>query len=31
LGHFAPQSTLCDVDTPLSFGAIQVTRHRLAV
>src|SRR5450755_2335922 len=31
LGHFAPQSNLCDVDTPLSFGAIQVTRHRLAV
>src|SRR5450432_456281 len=30
-GHFAPQSNLCDVDTPLSFGAIQVTRHRLAV
>ena len=31
LGHFAPQSNLCDVDAPLSFGAIQVTRHRLAV
>ena len=30
-GHFALQSSLCDIDSPLSFGAIPVTRHRLAV
>ena len=30
-GYFALQSRLCDIDSPLSFGAIPVTRHRLAV
>ena len=29
-GHFALQSSLCDIDAPLSFGAIQVTRPHLA-
>ena len=30
-GHFALQSSLYDIDSPLSFGAIPVTRHSLAV
>jgi transposase len=30
-GYFPQQSRLCDLDAALSFGAIQVSRHRLTV